>query len=233
VTYSLAGQFEQAERAYRTSLAVKVRQHDLTGEADSLHQLGGLYHSWGRSEESVKFYRHAADIYVRLRDESREGRVRNNLGRTLLSLQRYDEARRELTRAVECGRPYGHSAELWKTWDALSQLEQAAGSGDDAAGARARAAESYISYRRDGGQSTSAGAQLCATVAQAITGGHVSEMKQSLSQLSGAGVGASAAALISHLQSVLDGARDPTLANDPNLSYDDAVELLLLLEAIA
>ena len=36
--------------------------------------------------------------------------------------------------------------------------------------------------------------------------------------------------MVSKLQAILNGARDPALAADPDLSYDDAVELQLLLE---
>ena len=38
--------------------------------------------------------------------------------------------------------------------------------------------------------------------------------------------------MISKLQAILQGDRDPALADDPNLEYDDAVELKLLLEAL-
>jgi len=34
------------------------------------------------------------------------------------------------------------------------------------------------------------------------------------------------------LQAILHGSRDPALANDPALDYDDAVELRLLLERL-
>ena len=34
------------------------------------------------------------------------------------------------------------------------------------------------------------------------------------------------------LLAILDGARDPALARDPRLDYDDAVELTLLLESL-
>jgi hypothetical protein len=39
--------------------------------------------------------------------------------------------------------------------------------------------------------------------------------------------------LITALQAVLRGSRDPALAADPDLDYRDAAELLLLLESLA
>jgi tetratricopeptide (TPR) repeat protein len=80
-----------------------------------------------RLEDAVTFCRQAANIYVKLQDLATEGRVRSNLANTLIKLQRYDEARRELQRAIECKQPYGHAAEPWTTWNILRNLEQATG----------------------------------------------------------------------------------------------------------
>ncbi len=38
--------------------------------------------------------------------------------------------------------------------------------------------------------------------------------------------------LIPALQAILDGSRDPAPASDPDLDYDDAAEILLLLEQL-
>jgi tetratricopeptide (TPR) repeat protein len=227
------GQYEQAERAYRQSLAINVQQKNLSGEALSMIELGNLYDAMGRLEEAAKCYRQAADIYIKLQDQRHEGTARSNLADTLIKLQRYDEARRELLRAIERKKPYGHAAQLWRTWSFLHNLEQATGHEEAAAEALQQAIESYLSYRRAGGQSMTGGAQLCATAAQAIEQGKTTEMEQLLVQLTGADVPPSAKVLVSKLQSILRGDRDPALADDPNLSYRDAAELLLLLEVLA
>ncbi len=60
--HEAAGQFEPAEQAYRQSLAIKVRENDLAGQAPSLNQLGNLYDAMGRLEETVTFYRQAAEF---------------------------------------------------------------------------------------------------------------------------------------------------------------------------
>jgi len=106
----------------------------------------------GRLEEAVKCYRQAADIYVRLPDQRHEGAVRNNLAGTLIKLKLFDEARREVLRAIECKKPYGHSAEPWTTWDILHKLEQATGHPIAALKARWEARRLYGAYRRAGGQ---------------------------------------------------------------------------------
>ena len=60
-------------------------------------------------------------------DLATEGRSRSNLGIRLIKLRRYDEARRELLRAIECKQPYGHASEPWKTFGILCDLERAVG----------------------------------------------------------------------------------------------------------
>ena len=80
-----------------------------------------------------------------------EGKYRSNLAILFIKLQRYDEARRELLRAVECKQPYGHAAEPWKPWKILENLENAVGDAAAAARARAKSKAAYLSYRRDGG----------------------------------------------------------------------------------
>lgn len=232
MVYREMGQFEQAERAYRQSLAISVQQKDLAGEAASLSELGALYIQWGQLEAAAKCFRQAADIYVRLEDERREGFVCNNLALALLRMRQYDEARRELLRAIECKETYGHAAAIWRTWSILHDLEQASGNAEAAVRARARAVESYLAYRRAGGQSMDFGAQLCALAAQAIEQGKTAELEQQLTELSGEDVAPSAKVLFAKVQAVLRGERDGALAADPELDYRDAVELQLLLEAL-
>jgi tetratricopeptide (TPR) repeat protein len=229
IAHRQTGQHEQAERAYRQSLAIEVQQQDAAGEASSLGELGNLYASMGRPEEAVRCYRQTADIYVMLQDQRNEGLARYNLAGTLLKLGRYDEARTELLRSVECDEPYGHVAEPWKTWDILHELESATGDAAAAARARQRAFESYLSYRRDGGYGTTPAAELCAAAAAAIKAGDTSELDQYLSQPLGKDTPPRAIAVFPKVLAVLRGERDPALAADPELDYDDAAELLLLL----
>jgi tetratricopeptide (TPR) repeat protein len=235
-----AGQSEQAESAYRQSLALKVREKNFAGEASSLGELGNLYDAMGRLEDAVKCFRQAADIYARLGDQRYEGAARSNLANTLIKLRQYDEARREVLRAVECKKPYGHAAEPWATWGILHDLEQGTGHLQAAAEARASAIESYLAYRRDGGQSSEWGAQVCTGVAEAIQAGEPStatalaqQLAESLQELLGTDADPRTEALFPKLKAILGGARYPALADDPALDYQDVVELRLLLESLA
>jgi len=151
VLHQEAGQPNAAERAYQESLKISVQTSDARGEAQTLNQLGNLYSRLGRREDAVRCYRQAADVHVRLRDLRGEGLIRSNLAIALIELNRYDEARAELLRAIECEKPFGHVAQPWRTFDILSDLERAVGNEPAAEVALAQAINAYRAYRRDGG----------------------------------------------------------------------------------
>lgn len=234
IVHQKSGDCEGAEAAYRKSLAVSVRERNRSDEASTLGQLGTLYdEAMDRPEDAVTFYRQGIEIYAELKDLAKEGVARNNLADTLIKLRRYDEARRELRRAIECDRPFGHAAEPWKTWQNLCNLERAVGDGEAAAKARERAVQAYLEYRRAGGESTTPGGELCAMTAQAIAEGKSDQVAAELAQLlSTPDIPGFYKTLIQALQAILAGSRDPALARDPELDYDDAVELMLLLEKL-
>jgi tetratricopeptide (TPR) repeat protein len=199
----------------------------------TLTQLGLLYDAMGRLEEAVAWHRQALDIDVLLSDTFNEGKDRNNLAGTLIALRRYDEARAEIERAIACKEPYGHAAQPWTTWNVLHDLERAAG--DEAAAGRARgeARRLYLAYRREGGENQSGGGRLCAAFARAVQAGQRAEMTALLPQLAAdPRASESLKALISALQAILAGSRDPALAEDPALNYEFAAEVQLSLEGL-
>jgi hypothetical protein len=103
------------------------------------------------------------------------------------------------------------------------------GNAQAAVQARQQAVRCFMDYRLAGGENNSSGARFCALVAQAIEQSQIDQAEQELAQLLSSGVPAWANAMIQTLQAILKGNRDPALADDPNLDYDDAVELQLLL----
>jgi hypothetical protein len=129
--------------------------------------------------------------------------------------ERHPEARAEIQRAIECKRAFGHVAEPWKTWTIRYRLEEAAGDAEAAAQARRQAIAAYRAYRRDGGEPKHYGGQLCDQAAQAIA--QLAAEPDNPAYLQ---------ALIPKLQAILEGARDPALADN------DAAELALLLERL-
>ena len=111
MTHNDAGEFTQAEQAYRQSLSIAIQQDNKAIEANNLGNLGNLYAEWNHPEQALGFYRQAMDAFSKLGDKASIGRQCNNIAITLVKLQRYDEARPELLRAIECNETFGHEAE--------------------------------------------------------------------------------------------------------------------------
>ncbi|MFM8975833.1 MAG: tetratricopeptide repeat protein, partial [Vulcanococcus sp.] len=113
-----AGQPEAAEEAYNQSLAIEVRLGNQAAQARTLGQLGNLYAAaLQRPEQAVAFFQRAVEIFQTLGDTAGEGRQLNNQADALRKLQRYEEARAAITRAIQCyeNEDYGHAATPWTT----------------------------------------------------------------------------------------------------------------------
>ena len=228
--HRMAGDFVQAEQAYRQSLSMFSQQGNKAGEAVSLNELGSLYFEWNRPEQAVSFYRQAAGMYVALGDLRYEGFVHNNLAATLIKLQRYDEARPELLRAIECKQAFGHAATPWTTWNSLHDLEQACGNPPAAREARQQALAAFLAYRRDGGENHSGAGRLALAVGLAIQQGDTAEAQRLLDAELADDSWGEDKNFLHKLQAIIAGERDLALVEDEGLYYRDAAELVLLLE---
>jgi tetratricopeptide (TPR) repeat protein len=146
-----AGRYEAAEEAYQKSLNIEFEISSRAGQASTLTQLANLYSGMGRTEDAVRLHRQAAEIDVSTGDLRNEGIDHTNIALELLKLRRYDEAHLELERAIECGKPFGHVAQPWVTFNNLTYLECTVGNQTAALAARNQALAAYLAYRRDGG----------------------------------------------------------------------------------
>jgi tetratricopeptide (TPR) repeat protein len=223
-----------AEDAYRKSLVLKVQIGNVPGQASTLNELANLYSaSYGREEEAAALYRQAADLYVRLGNMSGEGSVRHNLAATLYRLRRMDEARVEIRRAIQCNAGRGYSAEPWKTWALLTAIESDAGNADAAADARQKSVDSYLAYRRDGGENHTESGRLVAEVAEALESGDAGSAATFLESIvDEPAIPAPVRAFAGALRRVVAGDRDRGLAAHPELDYKMAAEVLLLVETL-
>ena len=235
MVYKRMQAFEQAEQAYRQGLALRVKHQYKADEAASLTELGNLYAEWGKLEQAVVFFRQAADICTQLGDKRYEGVMRGNLAKSLILLQRYDETRSELQRAIDCKKAFGHNVEPWKTWNILYDLEQATHNPAAAHAAKKQAIQSYLAYRRDGGENMGRSelSKLCQIVLQAIRENNSEALLKDLSGFQNQiDLHDYLKPVIPKLIAILQGERNPALADDPELDYNSAAELLLLLEAL-
>jgi tetratricopeptide (TPR) repeat protein len=217
--------YPAAETAYRKSLGIFVQQNNKDGEAASINMLGNLFDKMGQLEDAVTFYRQAADIRAAQGNMAKEGLVRNNLADTFIKLKRYDDARQEIVRAIKCDKPFGHTAEPWKTYHVLSTIEQAQGNLTAAKDARDKAVALYMAFRRSGGGTYEYGAQLCDMVGEAIQSGERAQAEADLGQY-----GKGSHPLIDALYQILDGVRDVQVVE--GLDFRHEVDVRLLLEQL-
>jgi tetratricopeptide (TPR) repeat protein len=234
MVYQSTRQAGAAEDAYRKSLALKVRLGDVAGQASTLVQLGNLYDDvLDHTEEAVAFYRQAAEKYVELGDEANEGRTRYNLGEALRKLRRFEEARQEIRRAIQGDAQFGHASEPWKTWNVLNKIEAANGNSVAAAEAKRNAVQCYLAYRRDGGENHNGDGRLCLDVTQPLLAGEPAAATSLLRRLSAdSNLPAWLRPFVQALQAIVAGSRDRTLADNPDLLYTSAAEILFLLETL-
>ncbi|MFM9102412.1 MAG: tetratricopeptide repeat protein, partial [Cyanobium sp.] len=183
VVHQDAGQPEAAAEAYNQSLAIEVRLGNLAGQASTLGQLGNLYDDHlQRPEQAVAFYQRAVEIYQTLGDTAGEGRQLNNQAIALRKLQRYEEARAAITRAIQCKADYSHAATPWTSWNILAAIETEAENPTAAADARQKARAAYLAYRRDGGENHYRDGRLALAIRQALTTGSPAEAASLLQQ---------------------------------------------------
>lgn len=233
MVYQHAGQPEAAEDVYRKSLAIKVRLGDVPGQAGTLGQLGNLYDDeLNRPEEEAAFYKQAADKYAEGGDTANEGRVRSNLGDTLRKLRRFDEARQEIRRAIECNEQFGHASEPWTTWSVLAKIETDAGNPAAAAEAKGKAIACYLAYRRDGGENQNGDGRMTLAVTQSLLAGDPAQAASLLQRLAARPGAAWLLTFIRALQAIVAGRRDRTLADAPDLDHTMAAEILFLIETL-
>ncbi|MFO0758973.1 MAG: CHAT domain-containing protein [Byssovorax sp.] len=228
--YAGVENFSAAERAYKESLLLRVTQAEYAREAHTIDRLGSLYSKHGRLEDAVALHRQAVDRRRSLGNRMYESSSLNNLGIVLSELCRYDEAREALLLSLAIKSEYGHEAMPWTTWSVLEVVERSSGRPEEACVARQEALRSYRSYRVGGGEPKDYPTRFIAawgkflmelgpTAARAI----LPDVSQVHDQFVPA---------LRALQSILDGVRDPTLADDPALHPQLAVELTLLLESL-
>ena len=234
IVHQDTGSYDAAETAYRQSLGIKTLQGDRAGQASCLTQLGNLYNDClNRSEEAVTFYHQAMDIYTEQGDSRYEGFTRGNIAKTLYKLQRYDEARREIQQAVECLLPFDVTAYSWKSFAILHDIETATGNIEAAQAAWRQARDAYLAYRQQGGYAQAYGGKLVDQVLGLLAQQQTDEVQSLFTELTNdPEVTDSIKQLIQAMGAILNGSRDPALADDPALDYADAAEVLFLIHRL-
>lgn len=118
------------------------------------------------------------------------------------------------------------------TWNSLANIETDSGNPAAAGAARAKAIASYLAYRRDGGENHNESGRLVVKVIEALRaegpGAALSVLRQQLT----APEFTYLAPFTRALEAVVAGSRDRAIADDPNLDYVMAAEILFLIETL-
>jgi tetratricopeptide (TPR) repeat protein len=225
--YVQGGAADRAERAFQQALRLRARAEDRGGEAVTLVQLGNLYRETGRTEEAVGFFAQAADILHELGDAFREAAARNNLAEAFHALGRLAEAREQVRLALERGADAGVAAHPWKSWDLLAAVERDAGDAGAADAADDRARETYLEYRRGGGEPLDGATRLVADIGAVLSarGGDAAEASLPPAEAFGDG----AAVLRDALVALVRGERDISRMGVVAFPYSLRAEFELIL----
>lgn len=234
MVYQKLRQPQAAEDAYRHSLAIGTPLDDQAGRARTLGQLGNLYRDLlQQPEQAAAFYQQTAAIFRQLGDLVNEGLTHQNLALMFLRLGRLQEARQEILRAIDYKQAYAHAGQLCEIWRDLCDIETAAVDGAAAAQARHMARECYLAYRRDGGENTTTQGQVMVAITPALLAGQGQQVREQIQAwLRDGGVPETVQPFLRALEAIAAGSLDPALADDPQLLYHEAAEILLLLEQL-
>ncbi|MBK8536195.1 MAG: TIR domain-containing protein [Candidatus Competibacteraceae bacterium] len=229
----LNGEMEAALYACRQALYRYEQQHNHAAMAEILSEIGHLHQALNQLEAAAQAYQRMADLCAQLNDGHGEEAGRNKLASILILLRRHDEARKELYRASECNLPESPTARNWAIRRGLRDVGQAVENPGIADQARQQSIQKYLAYRRAGGENTNPGARLCTQISPAIQRGETTALTARLHQIGASpNVPPTGKLLITKLCAILAGSRDPTLATDPELHYQYAAEIQLLLEEL-
>ena len=216
MVYEQAGDNDKAETAYRQSLEIFTQSNNRANQALSLNQLGNLYDDQlKRPEEAITFYRQAVDIDIELGDLANEGIDHNNIADTLIKLKRYDEARSEILRAIECKSQFGHAATPWTAFGILQQIETAQGNPEAATNAWTQARDAYLAYRQQGGYAQYSPGELADDILKAITQNETDKAINDLTELAQDNeLPDWYKAFANQILTIINGTRDTSIANE-------------------
>jgi tetratricopeptide (TPR) repeat protein len=222
--------FESAAAALEVALSVLQEEGNAVGAITTSLELGGLSEEMNSPEKAVMHYQQALDMAAEINDDYRQVVAGNRLADGLRQAGKLKEALAELEKAVVLGRQFGHSAEPWKTWDILSDIEKGNNNPKGILSARLKSIEAYISYRVEGGENEEADAKLCEMVVQAVRTNRIDDAKELMSKLSANPQWQTDynKALLGVLGQFLDGARGLPLLENMDLHYRHVAELMLI-----
>jgi hypothetical protein len=119
------------------------------------------------------------------------------------------------------------------SWHILAAIEADAGNSAAAGEAKRKAIAAYLVYRRDGGEDHSSVGRITLAVAQALLSGDSTGAASHLQRLvADPNWPARFLPFLQALQRIVAGSRDRALADSEDLHYQEAAEILFLIETL-
>jgi len=235
MVYAETVRYEEAKNAYQESIFIEERLGDIGIQATALGELGTLYSRLNRLEDAVASYRQSADKFAEIGDLSREGVIRSNVALHLTKLGLTTEARNQIFQTIKKEEPFGYAAKPWYAWNILRAIETADNQMQAAEEARQKALELFLAYRRDGGENNKHSGRVCKAIGEALQASNKTGARRFLRHNrhnpSWMREG-NPEPLLDALTKIIVGNRDASIADNPDLTYDQAAEIILLLETL-
>jgi tetratricopeptide (TPR) repeat protein len=222
-----ASRWSEAEDAFREALV-------LDPEPDLCTAIAGLCAKQERLRDAAAYLRQAAQIHASRDDRVREIDSRLAASRYLAEIGAVDEARSEIEAIEQVQAALGGAAQPWKALDARRRLELALGNLEAAAEARRQAFDSFLAFRRKRGENDMPSGEISNFVIFAVAGGSMEMAARQLEQFcQKPDLPANAKAYVAAIREVVAGSRDRSLAGHPDLTYDEAAEIHVLIDALS
>ena len=90
--YDNQGNYGEALRYYKQSLAIRRQVGDRAGEGTTLNNIGGVYRAQGNYGEALRYYEQSLAISRQVGDRAGEGITLSNIGATLARQENYLDA---------------------------------------------------------------------------------------------------------------------------------------------
>jgi tetratricopeptide (TPR) repeat protein len=231
--YAKKGQVEEAEEAFNQALAIWTQLKNQAQQASTLDSLGILYNDFHNQHEvAAKLFRRAVAIYAELGDAYHRGLSCFHLSSALRKLRLLNEARHAAELASNFLKPYGHNGNPWEVSARLFEIETDSGNTAAASEARRQAIAAFLAYRRNGGENKKPYTRILLAVNNALSDDNPAAALSLLQMLIPRTSSYNLNLLLGILMKITTGSRDPSLAENPGLSYDQSVEVLLLIEKL-
>jgi tetratricopeptide (TPR) repeat protein len=222
-----ASQWSEAEGAYREAL-------QLDPDPELCTTIAGLCAKQERLRDAAAYSRQAAQLHAGRKETAQEMDSRLAASRYLAKLGAAEEARAEIEAIEQYQATLGDAAQPWKALDARRQLELALGNSAAAAEAKQKALDTFLAFRRKRGENDMPSGEISNFVVFAVAGGATEMAAKQLEQFhQDPNLPANAKAYVAAIREVVAGSRDRSLADHPDLTYDEAAEVHVLIDALS